>query len=260
MSGTWNPNQYEKFKNERSQPFFDLLDFIKPDTFKEAIDLGCGTGELTRIMHDRFKPQQTTGMDSSGEMLAKTKSFSSADLNFLQGDIDVWEKPDAYDLIVSNAALQWSPGHRDLFQRLHRSLRPGGQLAVQMPMNHDYPTHVLSQAMSHEEHWKKALGGHTYDKPKTMLTVEEYANLIYKLGFQEQRVELKVYGHILPTREGVIEWVRGSMLTYFEKHMSKTDYADFLQEYQSRLFQILPDDKPFFYPFKRVFIWARKAT
>ncbi len=257
MSDSWNPNQYEKFKNERSQPFFDLLDFIKPEKFNTAIDLGCGTGELTRVMQDRFQPDSTMGLDSSEAMLAKTAAFASDQLKFIQGDIDIWEKPEGFDLIISNAALQWSPHHKDLFARLHRSLRRGGQLAVQMPMNHDYPTHVLSSAMSHEERWKKALGGHVYDKPKTMLSVEDYASLMFHLGFKEQRVELKVYGHILESREGVIEWVRGSMLTYFENHLSKADYAAFLNEYRERLFKILPDDKPFFYPFKRIFIWGR---
>jgi trans-aconitate 2-methyltransferase len=258
MSDSWNPTQYEKFKNERSQPFLDLLDYIKPENFETTIDLGCGTGELTRLMHDRFHPRATLGMDSSEAMLEKSQSFATESLKFIQGDIDIWEKPEGYNLIISNAALQWSPGHRDLFARLYRSLLPGGQLAVQMPMNHDYATHVLSTAMSHEDTWKKALRGHTYDKPKTMLTVEDYATMMHKLGFKEQRVELKVYGHILESREGVIEWVRGSMLTHFEKHMSKDDYATFLTEYRERLFKILPDDKPFFYPFKRIFIWGRK--
>lgn len=257
MSDSWNPNQYEKFKNERSQPFLDLLEFVKPEKFETAVDLGCGTGELTRLMHDRFSPASTMGMDSSEAMLAKTAAFQTENLKFAQGDIDIWEKPQGFDLIISNAALQWSPQHRDLFARLHRSLRRGGQLAVQMPMNHDYATHVLSSAMSHEDRWKKALGGKVYDKPKTMLTVEDYASLMFKLGFKEQRVELKVYGHVLESREGVIEWVRGSMLTYFEKHMGKEDFAAFLHEYQERLFKILPDDKPFFYPFKRIFIWGR---
>ncbi|MBO9667828.1 MAG: methyltransferase domain-containing protein, partial [Bdellovibrio sp.] len=182
MSDSWNPAQYEKFKSERSQPFLDLLEYIKPEKFETAIDLGCGTGELTRLMHDRFHPKSTLGMDSSEAMLEKSRSFATDTLKFIQGDIDIWEKPEGYSLIISNAALQWSPGHRDLFARLYRSLIPGGQVAVQMPMNHDYATHVLSSAMSHEDTWKEALGGHTYEKPKTMLTVEDYATLMHKLG------------------------------------------------------------------------------
>ncbi|WP_413560683.1 methyltransferase domain-containing protein [Bdellovibrio sp. HCB209] len=257
MSDSWNPNQYEKFKNERSQPFFDLLDFIKPEKFASAIDLGCGTGELTRAMHDRFHPAFTLGMDSSPAMLAKAAEFSSHTISFAQDNIDAWEKPSSFDLIISNAALQWSPGHPALFARLKKSLRSGGQLAVQMPMNHDFPTHILSSAMSYEDRWKTALNGKVYDKPKTMLTVEDYASLLFKLGFKEQRVELKVYGHILQSREDVIEWVRGSMLTYFEKNMTAENYSAFLAEYRERLFAILPDEKPFFYPFKRIFIWAR---
>ncbi|WP_413586968.1 methyltransferase domain-containing protein [Bdellovibrio sp. HCB274] len=257
MCDAWNPTQYEKFKNERSQPFFDLMDFIHPEKFASAIDLGCGTGELTRVMHERFHPSFTLGMDSSQAMLTKADEFSSASLSFAADNIDAWEQPSSFDLIISNAALQWSPDHPGLFKRLKNSLRTGGQLAVQMPMNHDYPTHLLSSAMSQEDGWQTALGGKVYDKPKTMLSVEQYATLLFKLGFREQRVELKVYGHLLESREDVISWVRGSMLTYFEKNMPAENYAAFLQEYRERLFAILPDDKPFFYPFKRIFLWAR---
>lgn len=257
-SDSWNPQQYEKFKSERSQPFLDLLDYIQDENFKHAIDLGCGTGELTRIMHERFIPIDSVGMDSSDAMLAKSSAHAGNGLRFEKGNIDTWVAPEKYDLILSNAALQWNGNHPDLFARLFKSLAPGGQLAVQMPMNHDYPTHTLAHQMSTESEWKTKLGGETYEKVNTMLTPEAYASLLFSLGFREQKVTMNVYGHILESRAGVIEWVRGSLLTYFQSRLSPEDFQKFTAEFQERLFKILPDQKPYFYTFKRIFIWGRK--
>ena len=91
-----------------------------------------------------------------------------------------------------------------------------------------------------------------------MLTAEQYSSLIFKLGFREQNVSVKVYGHELESREGVIEWVKGTLLTYFESRLSPESYQSFQDEFRQRLFEVLPDERPFFYPFKRILIWARR--
>lgn len=253
----WNPQQYDKFKSERSQPFFDLMDLLAPTPNPEVIDLGCGTGELMAELHKRTGAKQTLGIDSSAEMLKKASLLHEKGLAFQTGDINSWAPAESFDIVFSNAALQWCPNHPELFRRLRNALRPGGQLAAQMPMNHDYPTHILANEMAHEEPWA-TLMGEKYEKQKTMLTVEDYAKLIFSLGFKEQKVLLKVYGHILESREGVIEWVKGTLLTHFQGRLRETDYQKFLGEFRQRLFSQLPDEKPFFYPFKRILIWARK--
>ena len=251
----WNPQQYDKFKNERSQPAYDLLDLVQPVANANAVDLGCGTGEYTAALHKELNARQTAGLDSSGEMLKKAAGFAGGGLSFSIGDINTFDHPQAYDVIYSNAALQWCANHPDLFRRLHNSLKPGGQLAVQMPMNPDSPTHVLATPMGMEDKWRRLIG--PYRKDEMMLKVEEYASLMFALGFREQRVFLNVYGHVLESREGVIEWVKGTLLTYFKSRLCGGDYDIFLEEFRERLFRELPDDRPFFYPFKRVFIWAR---
>ena len=126
-----------------------------------------------------------------------------------------------------------------------------------MPMNHDYPTHIIASQMSHEARWKARLKGQVYDKYSSLLSVEDYASLLFKLGFAEQNVSLKVYPQVMASREGVVEWVRGSMLTYFQSRLTPEDFSDFVSEFEERLFSVLPDDQPFFYPFKRVLMWAR---
>lgn len=253
----WNPQQYEKFKDERSQPFFDLMALLVPIENPQVIDLGCGTGELTANLHRHLRAQNTIGLDSSEEMLKKASAFSSESLSFTKGNVESWETQKKFDILFSNAALQWCSNHHSLFQKLKGSLRPHGQLAVQMPMNHDYPTHVLASQMSMEEPWASLLKAEKYEKQKTMLSPEEYATLMFKLGFEEQKVFVRIYGHKLESREQVIEWVKGTLLTHFQSRLSDVDFQKFLSEYRGRLFKMLPDDRPFFYPFKRILIWGR---
>lgn len=236
----WNPQQYDKFKEERSQPFYDLMSLLQPVAQPDVVDLGCGTGELTAVLHDHLKARTTTGIDTSDEMLKRASAFANANLTFSRQDIAVFDAPKKFDIVFSNAAL-----------------RPQGQVAIQMPMNHDYPTHILADQMSHEEPWATLLKTEKYEKQKTMLTVEDYATLMFRLGFKEQRVFLRVYGHELESRSGVIEWVKGTLLTHFKSRLSETDYEEFLSRFQERLFARLPDERPFFYPFKRILIWGR---
>lgn len=256
-SDAWNPQQYDKFKEERSQPFFDLMALLEPHENAHVVDLGCGTGELTSQLHQRLKAKNTVGIDSSEEMLKKAASVASSGLTFYRGDVENWNPSEKFDVVFSNAALQWCSDHPKLFKKLKESLRPNGQLAIQIPMNHDYPTHILANQMSNEEPWASLLKTEKYEKHKTMLTPEEYSTLLFKLGFKKQKIFLRVYGHELESREGVIEWVKGTLLTYFKSRLSEADYNNFLVQYRARLFAQLPDDKPFFYPFKRILIWGR---
>lgn len=256
---SWNPAQYDKFKEQRSQPFFDLMHLLQLSQASDrprVVDLGCGTGELTAELHRYLNAGDTLGLDSSCEMLKRSKSFETENLHFEQANIETWNAPQAYDVIFSNAALQWCMDHKGILTKLRQALKPGGQLAVQMPMNHDYPTHTIARAMSQEKPWINLLR-EPYKKQEAMLTIEEYASLMFRLGFSEQNVSLKVYGHVLESREGVIEWVRGTLLTYFQSRLSEQDFARFVAQFRERLFAVLPDDQPFFYPFKRVLIWGR---
>lgn len=257
-STSWSPQQYDKFKKERSQPFYDLISMVKPVSNATMIDLGCGSGALTAEAHDVLKCKLTTGIDSSVEMLKVGQKLNISGLSFSQGDASKWNSPSRdVDIVISNAALQWCPNHEPLFSQLKDSLKTNGQIAIQMPYNHDYATHVLAKVMSHEEPWSTLLKQDYYNQKSHLLDLEGYALLLYKLGFKEQNVLLRVYGHILPTREDVVQWVKGSLLTHFKSRLSIDDFERFEAAYRTRLFTVLTDDKPFFYPFKRLFIWGR---
>ncbi|WPU66564.1 methyltransferase domain-containing protein [Peredibacter starrii] len=247
---SWAPNQYEKFKDQRSEPFYDLMSLLNKVDSPSIVDLGCGTGELTAELHKKMNAKQTFGIDSSEKMLEKARAFQTDYLKFELGNIASWNPGKQFDIIFSNAALQWCGDHPALFQNISKNISQGGQLAVQMPMNHDYPTHTIADELSRE------LGYESREHP--LLLVEDYASLLFKLGFKEQKVQLRVYGHILNSREEVIEWVKGSMLTYYQSRLKEDQFKNFMTEYRERLFKVLPDDKPYFYPFKRIFIWGRK--
>src|ERR1700690_2329494 len=113
----WNPDQYERFRDERRQPFFDLLALVRPRPNMRVVDLGCGTGELTRLLHDRLQASATLGLDSSAGMLERSQAFAGDGLRFERGDLTAFAPSEPYDLVFSNAALHWAPAHPELLRR-----------------------------------------------------------------------------------------------------------------------------------------------
>ncbi len=252
---TWNPQQYDRFKAERQRPFFDLLAMIQPRSGMHIVDLGCGTGELTEAMHRRLEGAHTLGIDRSPAMLEQAEARGAADLAFELREIERELPRRAYDLVFSNAALHWTADHPSLMQRLTDCLRPNGQLAVQVPANHDQPTHTVAAEIAGRDPFREALGG--YVAPVHVLEPAAYARLLHSLGYTEQRVELRVYGHILESRDSVVEWVKGTTLTVYKERLDAETYGRFLTEYRERLIAILADERPFFFPFSRILMWAR---
>jgi trans-aconitate 2-methyltransferase len=254
---TWNPAQYERFRDERSRPFFDLLALVTPpDAPPRVVDLGCGTGELTREMHRRLSAAETLGIDSSAEMLAKSSAFAGGGLRFERCDIADFADAGGFDVVFSNAALQWLPGHERLFARVAALVRPGGQLAVQMPANHDHASHTTAREVAREDEFRAVLGGHERVSP--VLPPETYAEMLHRLGFDEQHVRLQVYAHTLASRDEVVEWVRGTMLTDYQRRLAPEAFARFLARYREVLLSRLPDERPFLFPFKRILLWGRR--
>ncbi|MEO6397869.1 MAG: methyltransferase domain-containing protein [Tepidiformaceae bacterium] len=257
MTSPWNPTQYERFRNERSQPFFDLVEMVQPVPGGLAVDLGCGTGELTKILHEKVRARETVGIDSSETMLAGSAAHAGDGLRFERGDVTNFAPRAPLDLLFSNAALQWVNGHETLFPALLATLAEGGQVAIQMPANNDHASHRVAFAVAAEEPFASAMGGYQRDWP--VGAPEWYAELLDRAGFGEQSVRLQVYGHHLESRDGVVEWVKGTLLTDFEKRLSSELYERFLERYRERLMLELDDSRPFFYAFKRVLIWGRKG-
>lgn len=257
MSHHWDPRQYEKFEKERSQPFYDLLQLIQPlEDHPRIVDLGCGNGMLTQIIHEKFHATYTLGIDASKEMLAKAKLLQHDHLVFKEQDIQLFHSKEPFQLVISNAALQWVPNHEALFKQMTGLLAPLGQLAVQVPANQNSPTHVLAAELAAEAPFKNAFKkeGSPMDN---LLTMEQYAHLLDQLGYENQTVRLQLYAHFLESTASVMEWVKGSLLTYYKSHLGADLYAEFLKEYRKRLIERLGWSEPFFFPMKRLFLWGQ---
>src|SRR6266545_2034033 len=257
----WDPARYERFATERSAPFYDLLDLIRPIPAGRAVDLGCGTGALTLELHRRVRAGETLGIDSSPAMLERARPLAGGGLRFEQGDIaGLGHTGDDrhWDLVFSNAALHWVPDHPALLARLAAVLARGGQLAVQMPANFDHPSHVVAAELADEEPFRGALGG--YRRVVPVESPERYAELLDGLGFAEQDVRLQVYGHRLAGPEEVVEWVRGTLLTDYQRRMPAELFERYLATYRERLLPLYEGRRPYFYPFKRLLLWAARRA
>jgi trans-aconitate 2-methyltransferase len=253
---SWDPARYEKFLHQRSLPFFDLLSLVRKRPRMRVVDLGCGTGEWTARLHRDLGASETTGIDASSSMLAKSSQFVAPGLRFERGEIAAWVPPGRLDLVFSNAALHFVPDHPALLARWAAALAPGGQIAIHIPANQDYPTHRIALQLASEEPWKTLLVG--YLLPDNRLDPVEYARLFEHLGFSDQQVRIQVYGHRLPSREEVVEWVRGSFLNEYQARLSEAAFERFFDDYRERLLGALPDERPFFLTYKRLLMWAAK--
>jgi len=254
----WSPVQYDRFRDERSQPFFDVLAFVRPRPGMRVVDLGCGTGELTRALHHRLEARETLGIDSSEAMLEKGRAYAGSGLTFARQDILAFidDPGGPWDLIFSNAALHWVPLHEHVLRRLTLGLASGGQIAVQVPANHDHPSQTVAGELAGEPPFRDPLGGYLRRTP--VLLPEEYAVVLDRLGYREQHVRLEVYGHRLESRDEVVEWMKGTLLTDYEKRLPPELFATFLATYRERLLPRLPDSRPFFFPYKRILFWAKR--
>ena len=252
---SWDPVQYERFSDERSAPFFDLLALVAPCPGGRVVDLGCGTGELTRSLHERTGASSTLGIDSSEAMLDRSPPYAVDGLTFELGDIEEWTPQVQFEVVFSNAALHWVDDHDELFARLTAAVRPGGQLAVQMPANHDHASHLVAEQVAVEEPFREALGGYLRKSP--VFAPERYAVLLHRLGFAAQNVRLQVYLHMLAEPGAVVDWVKGTLLTEYKRRLPDAVYEDFVARYRELLLTQLGDDRPFPFTFKRVLLWGR---
>ena len=248
----WNPVQYHKFQAERSAPFFDLLALVEVRPSLRVVDLGCGTGELTRQLAERLPDSQVTGIDSSAEMLSKAAAHSTGRLRFEQGDQA--QLAGEWDLIFSNAALHWSEDHLQLIPRLYERLAQGGQIAVQVPSNHNHISHQVYRETASEEPFRTVLNG--FQRYAPVLSIDEYARLFFQCGAENIVVFEKVYAHVLENSEAVVEWISGTALVpYFERLGEHKE--QFLGEIGTKMQAALPES-PVFYPFRRILMSARK--
>ena len=251
----WDPDRYEQFKSERSAPFEDLVKLVQVRDSLRVIDLGCGTGELTGRLADALPGSDLLGIDSSPEMLARAEERARPGLRFELRTIE--SVAGEWDLIFSNAAIQWVDDHPSLVPRLLSLVRPGGRLVVQVPSNQGHPMQLFIAELAGEAPFRKALDGWVQRWP--VLTVDAYAELLYAHGGREITIFEKVYPHELEDADALAEWMSGTaLLPYFER-LSEELREPFMDRYRERLRARWPS-RPVFFGFRRILFAATRPA
>lgn len=219
----WNPAQYLKFKAQRTQPAMDLAKRIMDRNPEKIIDIGCGPGNSTSVLKNLFFKADICGIDSSENMIERAKS-AYPDIDFML--CDVRNISSGYDLIFSNACLQWLPDHKNLIPELMGKLNEGGVLAVQIPMNGEEPLFQIIKAVT--EHPKWGFISTCFEANKT-LPPHEYFDILSECS-DNFNIWETVYYHNMPSHEALIEWVKSTRLKPYLEELDEESKETFLNE------------------------------
>lgn len=254
----WSAHQYLKFEDERTRPARDLLAQVPLERVLNGYDLGCGPGNSTELLIDRFGAAAVTGLDSDEDMLEKARK-RLPETTFLQADLAGWTPPQPADVLYANAVFQWLPDHLSVLARLMDHLKPGGVLAVQMPDNLDQPTHLLMEETGAAGPWKETFAGGRLRRAH----LPSPASYMERLSPKASRVDVwhTIYYHPMANAEAIVEWVKGTGLRPYLAAAGTENEAAFLADYTDRIRQAYPPmaDGRVLLKFPRLFVVAVKA-
>lgn len=254
---TWDPAQYLEFAEPRLRPAIDLLARVDLATPRAIADLGCGAGNVTRLLSQRWPDASVTAVDDSPEMLA-VAARTTPGVRWIGQDLASWSADRPLDLVFSNAALHWLPDHPALFPHLLRQLAPGGQLAVQMPRNFHAPSHTLLADTVREGPWAARLTPLLRTAP-----VGEPADYHAMLSPLADRLDIwqTEYLHVLHGPDPVKAWTKGTVLKPLLDALDAPARAVFEADYAARLRRAYPPGPrgETLFPFRRLFVVARRG-
>jgi trans-aconitate 2-methyltransferase len=253
-AAAWDPAQYLRFSGERLRPALDLLAQVTLEVPARVVDLGCGAGNVTAILRERFPSAEVVGIDGSASMLEKARA-SVPGCRFELGDFFQWEPDEPVDLLYSNAALQWVDRHETLFPRLLSFVRPGGVFAVQMPAMHDMPLRRIPYELAETPEWVGELRG--VGSAPGILSAEAYWDLL-RPHAASLDIWQTTYIHVLHGENAVMEWASGSSLRPFLDRLPKERREAFRQAYSEAAQMHYPQraDGTVLLPFQRLFMMA----
>ena len=260
----WDPGQYQRFSDHRLRPAIELLARVPLADASLVYDLGCGSGTVTRMLAGRFAGARVIGLDNSSEMLAKASEGPNR-IEWIRADIADWEPERAPELIYSNAALHWIDGHATLFPRLFGFVAPGGCLAVQMPLSHSMPSHVLMRETLANG---GVDGSHLGDEAlaaavarRWVLDAGEYHDLLAS-GAASLDVWVTEYLQRLEGGDPVLEWVEATGLRPILNGLEGDELERFIEVYRERLRRAYPRRAGGYtlYPFRRLFMVAMRRS
>ena len=261
---SWNPDQYLKYSNERLRPALDLLARIDVVAPKVALDLGCGAGNVTALLAQRWPDARVVGVDNSKEMLAKARASTAGDprREWIDADLETYAPDAPVDVLYSNAALHWQSEHPRLFPRIFDWVAPGGVLAVQMPNQLAQPSHVAIAHVVAMDKWRDRLGETRQQTP--VLRTPDYFQL---LSGKSSTIDAWTteYLHVLPaSTDGmhpVVAWIKGTTLTPYLAALPEDHQRAFIDDVSQRIaaaYPSLPDGRVLF-PFRRIFVVASRG-
>ena len=254
-SHRWDPDRYLAYADERGRPFVDLLARIGAGAPADVVDLGCGPGNLTRLLADRWPAARVRGIDSSPEMVAAARCDVPG-VDFEVADLRAWAASDEdADVVVSNATLQWLPDHLDLLPALADRVRPGGWLAFQVPGNFDQPSHTIRTELAA----RPPYDAHTRDVAvPASHGPEDYLAVLVGRGLDVDVWET-TYLHVLTGEDPVFRWVSGTGARPTLQALPADLRAGFEEEFRARLRAAYPDrGHGVVLPFRRVFAVGRR--
>ncbi len=260
---TWDANLYLKFVDARLRPALDLMGRLDPTNAARPghaiYDLGCGAGNITRILAERFPGPPVIGVDSSEEMLAKARSQTvDKHVSFTKGDLAKFTPDVPPGILYSNAAYQWVENHIDFFPGLLKLLPSGGQLAIQMPRNHEAPSHALMKTAAERGPWRDKLakvGG-----IRSVFEPGRYYDALNPLC-SDLDVWESIYQQVLTGKDPVAQYTSSSGLRPFLEALAEPERKQFYDSYARMIAKAYPTraDGITLFPFRRLFIVARRA-
>jgi trans-aconitate 2-methyltransferase len=293
----WDAALYLRFGGERARPFFDLLARVGAELPGYVVDMGCGPGNLTALLAERWPAATVCGVDSSPEMIEAARALAAESpqakvaspqlkaassqlkagstsrppapsgsgpvatnhapgLSFMLDDIRFWKPQSLPDVIISNAVLQWVPGHRELLVRWADQLARGGWMAFQVPANFDQPSHAIMREMAAAARWRPLL--RDVELNRQSADPADYADLLAQAGLEVDAWET-TYVHILQGEDPVLEWYKGTGLRPVLTALDADQARDFLAEYGTRVREAYPPSSfGTLFPFRRVFAVGRR--
>jgi trans-aconitate 2-methyltransferase len=253
----WDPVTYLEFADERSRPFVDLLSRLAATEPKVVVDLGCGPGQLTALLADRWLNAQIVGLDSSPEMIMQAAQLAGPRLRFQLQDLRDWQPETSVDVIISNATLQWVPRHRELLPSLVSLLSPDGWLAFQVPGNFDEPSHRLLRQLAADPRFAPLLAEVTWP---AAADAASYLDDLASLGCSVDAWET-TYLHVLSGPNPVFRWISGTGARPILQALPEDQRGQFVSEYQELLNRAYPTRSyGTVLPFRRIFVVARRGN
>ena len=255
----WDPGEYLQFGDERGRAFVDLVARVPAEAPRRVVDLGCGPGNLTRLLSRRWPDAVVEGVDSSPEMDERATSDGETDrLRFRVGDLRDWSPEEPVDVLLSNATLQWVPGHLDLLARLVAVVRPGGWLAFQVPGNFGERSHTAIAELRGAPRWRERLAGLEIEQPSSEDPAVYLAALV-GLGCTADVWET-TYLQVLKGPDAVVRWISGTGLRPVLGALEDSERADFVAEYRALVAPAYPE-RPWgtVLPYRRIFAVARRG-